>query len=130
MYITLFNISQLKNKKNVTFVVTQPQAISFGSDSRNTSQVRFSKDDKSFENEYLSLYYKMPKATEDQFQKTQNYSKRKLINILEDIKLDKNESYEIISRIDPGKLETVNVIFADSASLKSQLSSPPKQANK
>ncbi|KAM3965289.1 uncharacterized protein ACR2FA_000676 [Aphomia sociella] len=79
----------------------------------NTSK-RIKKDEGS-----LFYYFNRPLSIKDnitclgQDNKIDDFSKRKLINILEDIKIDKNDAYNIISKINPEKLKDVNVIGSD-----------------
>ncbi|CAG9786854.1 unnamed protein product [Diatraea saccharalis] len=54
-------------------------------------------------------------------EKQENYSKRKLINILEDIKLDNDDAYKIVSKVNPDTLKDVDKIGA-SINNKKQIS--------
>lgn len=66
-------------------------------------------------NSYVSYY--LNETTKNvglkQNNKPEDFSKRKLINILEDVKLDEQETYKIISKVDIDKCQDVGIITAD-----------------
>ncbi|XP_047991436.1 myosin heavy chain, striated muscle-like [Leguminivora glycinivorella] len=61
----------------------------------------------------VSLYFQNS-STGDSVDRnnSHNYSKRKLINILEDIKLDKSDTYNIVSKVNVNNLQGVSEITA------------------
>lgn len=77
-------------------------------------------------NNYVSCYFnKSNENIDDKAEQTQDdFSKKKLINILEDVKLDEQETYKIISKVDKDKCQEVDIITADNT----RNSSPPKPA--
>lgn len=81
-------------------------------------------------NNYVSCYFTKSNENVDgkPNQKPEDFSKRKLINILDDVKLDEQETYEIISKVHMNKCQDVDVIAADNNRNNSQ-PKPPK-ANK
>ncbi|XP_026762016.2 uncharacterized protein LOC113520808 [Galleria mellonella] len=66
----------------------------------------------------LFYYFNKPIPTEDNMSfiyqshesNIDNFSKKKLINILEDVKIDKNDAYKIMSKVKREKLKDVTVI--------------------
>ncbi|CAH0585586.1 unnamed protein product [Chrysodeixis includens] len=56
----------------------------------------------------ISPYFKPSKEND-----CYNYSKRKLINILEDININTNEAYNIVNKVNPEKLYKVNEISSN-----------------
>ncbi|XP_061716343.1 myosin heavy chain, striated muscle-like [Cydia pomonella] len=56
-----------------------------------------------------------------------NYSKRKLINILEDIRLDKSDTYNIISKVNVNNLQGISEITAHPNKKKDTLTESPNQ---
>ncbi|XP_059052246.1 uncharacterized protein LOC131846844 [Achroia grisella] len=67
----------------------------------------------------LFYYFNKPISTEDKVMylnydsSKDNFSKKKLINILEDIKIDKNDTYKIISKVKRDSLKDVITIGTD-----------------
>ncbi|CAH4028378.1 unnamed protein product [Pieris brassicae] len=57
--------------------------------------------------DYISSYFDVCSVTKAD---KNDYSNKKLINILEDIKLNENETHDIIAKVMPSKLHDVNVI--------------------
>ncbi|XP_022116907.2 uncharacterized protein LOC110994528 isoform X3 [Pieris rapae] len=57
--------------------------------------------------DYISSYFDVCSVTKAD---TNDYSNKKLIHILEDIKLNENETNDIIAKVTPSKLHDVNVI--------------------
>ncbi|XP_028037048.1 uncharacterized protein LOC114248121 [Bombyx mandarina] len=57
--------------------------------------------------EYLSSFFDKPRNVEGKYK---NYSRNKLINILEDVKLDKSDALDFVSKVVPEKLQPVHVI--------------------
>lgn len=63
--------------------------------------------------EYTSGYFNQPEkhyADDTKHDKCENYSKRKLINILDDIKLNKQEAYNLVTNMKLDNLKGVDVI--------------------
>ncbi|KAI8436966.1 hypothetical protein MSG28_010382 [Choristoneura fumiferana] len=82
--------------KKCDLIATSPikEAIT-GSTSSNDTVMDNKRD------EYTSGYFNQPEkyyADETKYDKRENYSKRKLINILDDIKLNKHEAYNLSSQ--------------------------------
>lgn len=77
------------------------------------NSIKRSKADENLNNDYISCYFNKPSNNDETEQnEADNYSNRKLINILEDIKLDDNETYSIVARINPEKFQGVDIISA------------------
>ncbi|XP_050350626.1 uncharacterized protein LOC126773659 [Nymphalis io] len=66
---------------------------------------------------YVSSYFQSPNNLLNDKQvfecQTKNYSEKKLIHIIEDVKLDSAETYNIVSNIKPNSLQDVNIIKAE-----------------
>ncbi|XP_063383833.1 myosin heavy chain, striated muscle-like isoform X2 [Cydia fagiglandana] len=61
----------------------------------------------------VSLYFQNSETADStDGSNSHNYSKRKLINILEDIKLDKSDTYNIVSKVNVNNLQGVSEITA------------------
>lgn len=77
-------------------------------------------------NNYVSCYFNnsIENADDKQNKKPEDFSKRKLINILEDVTLDEQETYKIISKVNMDKCHDVDVITVDNTTNNS----PPKAA--
>ncbi|XP_073956141.1 uncharacterized protein isoform X3 [Choristoneura fumiferana] len=87
---------KLDQIKKCDLIATSPikEAIT-GSTSSNDTVMDNKRD------EYTSGYFNQPEkyyADETKYDKRENYSKRKLINILDDIKLNKHEAYNLSSQ--------------------------------
>lgn len=67
--------------------------------------------------EYSSTYFNNMGAF-DEDSKTKNYSERKLIHILKDVKLKNDETLNIISKVDPNQLCNVNSIRSEISGVK------------
>lgn len=88
-----------------------------------TISIKRGKDDDLINN-YVSCYFKLTENLDDmENKKHEDFSKRKLINILDDVKLDEQETYKIISKVNMDKCQGVDVITADNA----RNNSPPEQ---
>lgn len=81
-------------------------------------------------NKYVSCYFNQSNENVDdkQNKKPEDFSKRKLINILEDVKLDEQETYKIISNVNIDMFQDVDVITADNTG--NNLSPKPAKVNK
>lgn len=77
-------------------------------------------------NNYLSCYFNRSNenVVDKPNQKPEDFSKRKLINILEDVKLDEQETYKIITKVNMDKCQDVRIITAENV----RNNSPPKPA--
>lgn len=77
-------------------------------------------------NNYLSCYFNKSNenVVNERNQKPEDFSKKKLINILEDVKLDEQETYKIISKVNMDKCQDVHMITPENA----RNNSPPKPA--
>lgn len=64
--------------------------------------------------ESISSYFFKPNAMNDE--KTNNYSRKKLINILEDVKIDANDAMELVSKVNPDTLHPVELISPEATS--------------
>lgn len=87
------------------------------------NQIKRGKDENLINN-YVSCYFNRntENINDKQSKKPEDFSKRKLINILEDVKLDEQETYKIISKVHMDKCQDVDVITAD----KARYTSPPE----
>lgn len=76
-------------------------------------------------NNYVSCYFK--RNTENLYEMQNNepddFSKKKLINILDDIKLNEQETYKIISKVNIDKCQDVDI----STDVNTKYNSLPKQ---
>ncbi|CAH2096023.1 unnamed protein product [Euphydryas editha] len=75
------------------------------------------RSDETVKDVYTSSYFESPKKIITDIQTTEchrkSYSEKKLIHILEDIKLDSVETNNIVSNVEPSSLKNVDVINAD-----------------
>ncbi|CAG4971380.1 unnamed protein product [Colias eurytheme] len=88
--------------------------------------------------EYVSSYFdissKVAIETDDS-KHQKDFSDKKLIHILEDIKLDKHETYKIVANINPNSLQNVNLIKAkinektDNADIQKNVETKDADAN-
>lgn len=92
-----------------SFAIDSPKTSNAVENITDFSNKRMRNDEFSiFLNNHTSSEHTMEKE-----HKTDAYSKRKLIHILEDVQLDKNDAYNMVSTVDLGKLKGVNMIGKD-----------------
>ncbi|XP_047533693.1 uncharacterized protein LOC125068540 isoform X3 [Vanessa atalanta] len=79
--------------------------------------IKKKKSDEIARDVYVSSYFQSPtnfiEDKELNENQTKNYSENKLIHIIEDIKLDSVETYNIVSNIKPNSLQDVHIIKAE-----------------
>lgn len=69
----------------------------------------------------ISPYFKTSKESN-----SHNYSKRKLINILEDININSSEAYNIVKKVNPDKLHKVDEISSKEVESAKEVDVLPK----
>ncbi|XP_045498400.1 uncharacterized protein LOC123696332 [Colias croceus] len=88
--------------------------------------------------EYVSSYFDISSKVDieaDDSKQQKDFSDKKLIHILEDIKLDKHETYKIVANINPNSLQNVNIIKAkinektDNADIQKNVETKDADAN-
>ncbi|XP_073956139.1 uncharacterized protein isoform X1 [Choristoneura fumiferana] len=115
---------KLDQIKKCDLIATSPikEAIT-GSTSSNDTVMDNKRD------EYTSGYFNQPEkyyADETKYDKRENYSKRKLINILDDIKLNKHEAYNLVTNIKLDNLKGIDVITGNGNKI---IEGPPEFIN-
>ncbi|XP_052741462.1 uncharacterized protein LOC112056516 isoform X3 [Bicyclus anynana] len=86
------------------------ESYSYSTNNSHTSK----SSDKNNENVYVSSFF----LTSSKTAKQKKYSDRKLITILDNVKLDTNGTYKILSKLNPYELHDVNVIDAAVSEVK------------
>ncbi|CAH0398253.1 unnamed protein product [Chilo suppressalis] len=103
-------LDQIKIKKVDMFNITPVKRVDSIEPETGIQSKKLKLDDEST----IAFNEKITEKNESDCKK-ESFSKKKLINILEDVKLDANDAYEIVSKVNPDKLKGVNQIGADAS---------------